>query len=86
MEEFNETKLAYRNDFEDGFSVCVDEDGIIWYRHSPNEEFDRPCMKLCYDVTKLKDKDVAKYILALSCSIQDNDAVTLRALRHYNLE
>ena len=78
-------KWEFHHKFDDEFECGVDEDGIIWYKSNAEFEFERPCMKLCYDLIKLRDPSIAKRVLALSCQIQDNDAITFRALRHYDL-
>ena len=64
--------------FDDGFECILDYCGIIYIKY-PNEEFERPCMKCCYDVIKARNISIAKFMLAKACEIQNNLEVTKRA-------
>jgi hypothetical protein len=55
--------------FEDGFECAVDVNGIIWFKY-PGQAFQRPCAKLCYDMIKKRDPDLAEEMLGRSTSIQ----------------
>lgn len=66
-------------EFKDGFECAVDNDGIIWIKQNNEQFFDRPCMRYCFTEIKIRNKDIAKFILEKSCEIQDNKIITKRA-------
>lgn len=76
--------LIFEHKFADGFECALDINGIIWIKY-PNEEFERPCMKLCYDVIKTKSIPIAKYILAKSCEMQNDECIWERANKYDSL-
>ena len=69
----------YHFKFKDGFECAIDEDGIIWIKQKSDKYFDRPCMKYCFTEIKIRDENIAKYVLKTSCEIQDNEIITKRA-------
>lgn len=81
MNKFDKNKLVFEHTFCNGFSCAVDKDGIIWIHHI-GTEWERPCMKACYEDIKANGLDIAKNVLALSCEIQGDSAVTERASKY----
>ena len=57
----------------------VDADGIIWIKCG-DRDWERPCMKLCYDTVSAFDKACGKAVLSKSCDIQNDGAINARAL------
>ena len=70
--------MIFHHKFPDGFECSIDLTGIIWIRY-PEKDWERPCMKLCYDVIKTRNLVIAKYVLSKSCEIQGIDEVWDRA-------
>ena len=79
MRKYREDHLAFHHKFDNGFECAVDKDGIIWYKRSPNAQFESPCMKACYYTIEYQNHRVAKYVLSLACEIQDDECITARA-------
>jgi len=76
---------VFHHEFEDKFECALDINGIIWIKYPDEKEFDRPCMKCCYEVIKTRSIPVAKYILSKSCEIQNDDIITKRASGYRSL-
>jgi len=69
----------FNHKFSDGFECAIDLTGIIWIKYADGN-FERPCMKCCYDVIKTRSLVIAKYVLAKSCEIQNSKEISDRAL------
>jgi len=84
METFKEEWVTDYHVFENGFECCLDIDGIIWIKEGNENvtEWERPCMKLCYDLIMIQDKVIGKGILAKACEIQNCEGITERATRY----
>jgi len=71
--------IVFNYVFPDYFECALDKEGIIYIKHKEDTDFQRFCMKLCYDLIKLRNPRIAKYVLNKSCEIQNDDAITKRA-------
>lgn len=80
--------LYFRTLEKEGFvnlSCLVDSKGIIWItsplsKYDSTPVFHRPCMRACYAEIGQYSRAVAKAVLALSCDVQNDKAITERAL------
>lgn len=75
----------FHHKFSDNFECALDVNGIIWIKHSDDKDFERPCMKLCYELIKLRSISVAKYILSKSCELQNDECIWSRAAGYKSL-
>jgi hypothetical protein len=85
MDKYKKEDIVYSHQFEDGFECHIDKDGIIWYKNT-NGPYQRPGLKICYDLIKYRNPNVADHVLSLSCAIQGDEYIINKAAKCYSLD